>query len=236
MQVIPIPDSKIAEEINRLNDLARTHANQAIDYAKQAGELLIKVRDVLEHGQWMSWVSENLTVSHRQALRYIDAAQGKKVPMRHLAAKLDTMSNSPSTQRDLGTWKDGSWRPNSGYVYLFNEDDAVYWVQPSKESGLWFHVCKHYSGQRMPTENFTRQHTIFAPLNDPDLTNNQYVGTTLALGWVGVEEVLKSYGLRNIQESLRFSVKNEEGVSRPFGEPDPSTFYEDWHEIEELRR
>jgi hypothetical protein len=134
-----------------------------------------------------------------------------------------------------GEWVNGSWRPKPGFFYLFKEDGANYWVHPSESDDRWFHVCKHYDGPRLPTEGFFRRYTVFSPITDPAFTSEQYVGTTTPLGWIGVGDVLKSYGLKDISGSLSLSLAAPEGLHRPFGEPGFNGFYEDWHDIEELK-
>jgi hypothetical protein len=215
--------------------LANSHATKAIDFARQAGQLLSDVKSSLPHGQWMKWVTANLNLSHRQVLRYIDVSQGKATKINVPATKLDIVSNLPTLPSKESEWVTGDWRPSPGFMYLFKENDANYWVHPSTYDRRWFHVSKHYSGPRMSTENFIRRYTIFSRITDPDFTHEQYVGTTTPLGWIGVADVLKSYGLKNIKDSLSLRIfADDDGFYRPLGEPERENFYEDWHEYREL--
>ena len=241
MEITSLQPTQLASQINELDEKAKAHAQDAVDYANQAGDLLLSVKKQLPHGQWTDWIERNLTVSLRQCQRYIAVAQGKVVPVRQLAGKNDTVSfldkskKEPTLIRCQGEWVKGSWRPKPGFFYLFKEDGANYWVHPSKSADRWFHVCKHYNGAHMSTEGFFRRYTVFSPITDPAFTSEQYVGTTTPLGWIGVGDVLKSYGLKDISGSLAGSLAAPGGFYRPFGEPAFKDFYEDWHDIEELK-
>lgn len=94
----------VASKINQAHAQAIEHADSAIGFAKQAGELLLQVKADLPHGEFLPWLAVNCNVSDRQARRYMAAAQGKPVPIRKLAntapvlnlieaPKTDTVSN-----------------------------------------------------------------------------------------------------------------------------------------------
>ena len=214
----------IIDQINTHHSNAMKQAKEAVESAKTAGELLLQVKAKLPHGTWTDWLKDNVNVSERQAQRYMAVAQGKSVPLRKLADKSDTVSVLPRP-KNIGIWKGERWEPEAGCIYLFEEDDANYWVHPSTKGGRWFHVCKLYSGTRMSTVGFERRFTIFSTVNDPDLTSKFYVGTTTPLGWIGVHEVLKSYGLRDIRSSLIIGKSTNQGFARPFGEPSSGNWY-----------
>lgn len=220
-----LPIETIISQINTHNEIAITKASEAIENAKAAGKLLLEVKATLPHGTFTKWIHGHLNVSDRQAQRYMAAAQGKTVPLRDLASKTDTVSVLTESNQSSGIWKEGKWRPQAGCMYLFEEGEATYWVMPSTEGGLWFHVCKHYRGDRMPTEGFIREWTIFSKVTDPDFTSQFYVGTTRPLGWIGVENVLKSYGLKDLKQSLSLGKKTKYGFERPFGEPSSDDWY-----------
>ena len=82
-----------AADINAAHADAVKHATSAIGYAKTAGDLLLKAKQKLPHGAFGGWLEANVTVSERQARRYMAAAQGKPLPMR--AVKSDTVSVLP---------------------------------------------------------------------------------------------------------------------------------------------
>ena len=220
-----LPTQKIVDQINTHHANAMKLAGDALKCAKAAGELLLQVKGTLPHGEWTPWLKAHLTISERQAQRYMAVAQGKPVPIRKLAEKSDTMSVLKSTPRSTGIWKNGKWEPEPGSSYLFKEDGCNYWVSPSTLHAQWFHVCKHYHGSRMSTDGFTRRYTIFSTVNDPDLTSKFYVGTTTPLGGFGVAGVLKSYGLKDIEKSLFIGITTENRFERPFGEPSSENWY-----------
>jgi hypothetical protein len=220
-----LPIATIILQINHHHRLAFRQANDAVANAKAAGQLLLQVKASVPHGQWTAWVKANLEVSDRQAQRYIAVAQGKPVPLRKLADKTDTVSVLQTTAKSKGIWKNGKWEPERGCIYLFKEDGGTYWVLPSSVEGMWFHVCKHYHGPRMSTDGFYRHYTIFSVVNDPDLTSKFYVGTTTPLGWIGVGDVLKSYGLIDIEKSLVKGKPIDKSYERPFGEPSSENWY-----------
>lgn len=94
-----------AADINAAHADAVKHATSAIDYAKQAGELLLKVKQKLPHGAFGAWLEANVEVSERQAQRYMAAAQGKPLPIRHI--KSDTVSDlleEPQAVEPVKSW------------------------------------------------------------------------------------------------------------------------------------
>lgn len=220
-----LPIETIIIQFNRHHENAMRLANGAVDSAKAAGQLLLLAKKVTPHGCWIKLLETDLNVSPRQAQRYMAIAQGKAAPLRELTGKNDTVSYLEDSNRSSGIWKNGKWRPEAGCMYLFKEDGASYWVQPSTESGLWFHVCKHYSGEKMSTDGFKRQWTIFGKVTDPDLTSQFYVGTTRPLGYIGVEGVLTSYGLKNLKDTLQLGTKTDQSFEGPFGEPSSDNWY-----------
>ena len=122
-----------ASEINRLHDMALASANRAVDYAKQAGALLLEVKRQLPHGEFMPWLSANVKVSERQAQRYMRSAHGK-VTVRTLI-KSDTVSGLPA------------WLPNRGHVARveFREGDTLF-VQESPDAPGFYRVLFIYGG------------------------------------------------------------------------------------------
>ena len=68
----------VAAEIEEHHVAAETLAAEAVAHAVEAGKLLIEVKAALPHGQFGQWIAANVSVSARQAQRYIAAAQGRK--------------------------------------------------------------------------------------------------------------------------------------------------------------
>lgn len=215
----------IIGQINTHHQNAMRQAKGAVESAKAAGLLLLQLKTTIPHGEWTTWLKSNLTVSDRQAQRYMSVAQGKTVPLRKLAGKTDTVSVLDNQKSSAGVWKDGKWTPEAGCMYKFVEDEAEYWVIPDRQSDLWFHICKHYSGTRMNTDGFSRRYTVFSSITDPDSIYQYYVGTTTPLGWIGVEAVLKSYGLKNLKGSLVKGKHTSLRFEFPKGEPEMCDWY-----------
>lgn len=217
----------IIDQINTHHQNAIKKATDALTSARAAGELLLQVKATLPYGTFTKWIEAHLTVSDRQAQRYMAVAQGKTVPLRKLAGKTDTVSVLDNQKSSEGLWKDGKWTPEAGCMYKFIENDAEYWVLPDQQSDRWFHICKHYSGTRMNTDGFSRRHTVFSSITDPDSSHQYYVGTTTPLGWIGVEAVLKSYGLKNLEGSLVKGKHTSLRFEFPKGEPEMCDWYWD---------
>lgn len=117
----------VADEINRLHALATDHAGKAIDYAKQAGRLLLDVKAGLPHGAFLPWLADNVAVSERQAQRYMRAALGKPVSTRALAApKSDTVSYFPS------------WLPKDGMAAILETHMGDAYIQERADAPGYF--------------------------------------------------------------------------------------------------
>lgn len=232
-----LPTQTIINQINIHHKNARKHFNDAVESAKAAGALLLQVKASLPHGMFTTWLNDNIDVSERQVQRYMAAAKGKNIPLLLSVDKNDMVSVLQTTVQSKGIWKNGKWEPEAGCMYLFNEDGASYWVLPCTEGCKWFHVSKLYDGPRMSTDGFYRHYTIFSVVDDPDLTSKFYVGTTTSLGWVGVGDVLKSYGLKDIEKSLVKGKPAKHRYERPFGEQSPENWYwgnnGDWDDRED---
>lgn len=217
-----------AEEINRFHSLAFRKAEEAIDAAKNAGELLLEVKKSLQHGQLQRWIEANCQFSVRQAQRYMSVALNKDVPIQALTLKSDMMSHlPPASTKSEGIWKDGKWRPERGCVYLFNDaEGSAYWVTPSNHDIPHFHICKHYSGLPMSSKGFYVGYTKFGKNDHEDLTSEFYIGTrNPLLAASGVADVLKSYGLKDIKKFLVSGKFTSNRYERPFGEPDTEIQY-----------
>lgn len=115
--------TNIAAEINQQHDLASFHANTAISHAKRAGELLLQVKKSLRHGEFLPWVEANVTVTVRQAQRYISAALGKAIPVRAIADK-EANTTSVSYLND----KTPDWLPRGSACARAEIDERV-WVK-----------------------------------------------------------------------------------------------------------
>jgi len=218
----------VASQINFHHERACENALIAIDHAKAAGQLLLKQKDSLPHGQFTPWLRTNCQVSERQAQRYMAVALGKPVPIRRLAGKTVTHASllKPIPKTSTGTWVDDRWIPEKGFMYLFKEGDANYWVHPAANGG--FHVCKHYSENMMSSEGFYWRYTILAVNTDEELTSQFYVGTRSApLNICCIHDILVSYGLKDFKGSFVFGSEDNHPSKRPWGEPEPENWYWD---------
>ena len=62
-----------AKEINDLHKEVFGAAKMTLEKAIKAGELLVKCKAGMPHGEWMSWMEDNLEFSQQQASRYMRA-------------------------------------------------------------------------------------------------------------------------------------------------------------------
>lgn len=217
-----------ATEINQLHQQARTSAEIAVTSAKAAGKLLLEAKATMKHGEFRPWIEANLSVSLRQAQRYMAAALGKTGSVRDVFPKSDMMSLLPpaSPRASMGIWNGDRWIPEPGYLYCLSADNGTYWVVPAQGGG--FHVSRLYSGERMSSNGFNWRYTIFGEIDAPDISDRWYVGTRFApLSRSGIHGILKSYGLNEMKEIKLKSVRFDDTLERPFGEPEPEQWYWD---------
>ena len=67
--------TNLASEIRLKHDQATEAAGTAIRLATEAGDLLIKAKEQLPHGNWGAWVQENCRFSERTARGYMRLAR-----------------------------------------------------------------------------------------------------------------------------------------------------------------
>jgi hypothetical protein len=62
---------EIAQEINKLDQRIGTLARTSLELAIQIGMLLAQQKKSVPHGQWLKWVTQNLTFGVRRVERYL---------------------------------------------------------------------------------------------------------------------------------------------------------------------
>ena len=64
-----------AEVINDEHQLAYGRAEEAMDHVRKAGEVLIKAKAAMKHGEWLPWLESNVDASVRTVQSYMRVAQ-----------------------------------------------------------------------------------------------------------------------------------------------------------------
>src|SRR5207244_1073209 len=67
--------SKLAEEITNEHEAAEVGLRDSVLHARRAGELLIQVKEQLQHGEFMAWVEANCRFKHSTATLYMKIAR-----------------------------------------------------------------------------------------------------------------------------------------------------------------
>jgi hypothetical protein len=75
-QVKSFPEE--AKKINQLHASVLKHARHALDEAIQIGGLLGKVKDKLEHGQWLPWLEANVPFTIMTANQYLRCFENRE--------------------------------------------------------------------------------------------------------------------------------------------------------------
>src|SRR5262249_10970346 len=66
---------QLARQINEEHGQAEEELRSGILHARSAGEILLRVKDRLQHGEWLPWVRANLQFSERTAQNYMRIAR-----------------------------------------------------------------------------------------------------------------------------------------------------------------
>ncbi len=120
--------SGIAAEVNAEHAAALRHAGDAVEHARRAGEVLLRAKAELPHGNFLPWLSNNCAVSERQAQRYMSTAQGKRLPLR--AIKNDTVSDLPLREPEFV--------PTPGCVMSCRVGERAFVIEQSVEPAHFF--------------------------------------------------------------------------------------------------
>lgn len=131
-------EPSLAAEITEAHALATKYADQAIEHAKRAGQLLLEVKAQLPHGEFLPWLAENVSVSERQAQRYMRAARGKPVTARQI--KNDTVSHLPRWPK-VGEF--AMAETERGYIEVEPVEHAPDFYQFVFVDGLSIDYCRH---------------------------------------------------------------------------------------------
>lgn len=195
--------SNSAAEINRLHEKAAKSAADAIGYAKEAGKLLLEAKEALPHGSFSTWIQYNLTVSHRQAQRYINAYKGKITQAKYLS-KSDMMSDSEK-EHFFNVLKKPQWIPQEGVWYTAGLDIGAFWVIPDSKFSNAFHISKFSAP---PSVDKTKSDIEWIP---------NYECTKSSVDANKVEASLIFFGLIN-PHNVEWNTSIREGQPLPFGQ------------------
>ena len=127
-----------ASEFAEQHHLAQTHAGEAIEHARRAGEILLRVKAELSHGQFLPWLATNVSVTPRQVQRYMAAAQGKPIPVRKLS-NATPASHLNTDQRELPAKTGFTAIPDHAMWTI--QDACVYLVEQSTTPNHFFVSC-----------------------------------------------------------------------------------------------
>lgn len=115
---VVILDFSVAEKINALHDELCSMGRMSIVKASEAGELLVKHKTRLKHGQWLPWCQENLRFSRQTVDNYVRVFKDYQ--------KLPTVGNLELTE----AYRFLSGRP-SGSVAAAANSGEIEWYTPS---------------------------------------------------------------------------------------------------------
>lgn len=136
--------SELSNKVNAINDLhklAITSANDAVNYAKQIGQLLLEAKAELPHGKFLNWINDNIDVSQRQAQRYMQAASGKDLCLSDFSPKNDMMSHL-NEENPKDRMFNPVWIPPDGHWFKCIDQDSIYIIAPDRLHPEDFHITK----------------------------------------------------------------------------------------------
>lgn len=192
-----------ANNINQLHQQATKCANDAIDYAEQAGRLLLAAKESLPHGEFGKWINQNLLISKRQAQRYIEAYKGKKQKVSSLP-KSDVMSDS-DREHFFERLNSPQWIPEAGTWYSAGLSIGGFWVVPDSKFLNTFHISKFSVPPGIDTSRCDLEWTP------------TYSCTKHSVDADKVESTLIFFGL-NDPKSVIWDIHKAPGQSLPFGQ------------------
>ena len=85
--VIKSQPPALAIEANRVHKLCQDAQRAAAEYARECGELLLKAKSEVRHGDWESWINTHCVFSIRTARRYMAIASNWEKIQQRAGAK-----------------------------------------------------------------------------------------------------------------------------------------------------
>ena len=125
----------LAEKANREHRHAQSSAQQAVKHAVEAGELLLKAKEAVGHGNFIKWIEKNFEGKPRHARMYMRLAKaaGQKridpdevsflTEVEHLLRDQDAEETPQNCRRGL---RDEEYEPEvPGEEYQFDDEEEV---------------------------------------------------------------------------------------------------------------
>ncbi len=199
------PTLDTIQQLRNLHESAIKSADAALNYASQAGVILLNMKKEIPHGKFTEWVKSLGFIDVRMAQRYMSVAAGKPYTIGGRRVKNDAASFLEDSSREIVS---GKWVPMTGHWYIGHSDKATFWVVPWDENETWFHISKLFQ-------------TGEISLEDEDAFDEAsfYVGTLSPIPAGLVEGRLKYYGMLHPSE-MQWTKKRKPGLATPFGEPE----------------
>jgi hypothetical protein len=195
-------------EINNLHQLAINSANEAVGYANQLGVLLTDIKIQLPHGSFTKWIEENLTISPRQAQRYMAVALGKDLNVSKLSYKSDIVSVLTKEQI-MQKYNKPNWIPSIGYWHFCEFNNSVFWVVPYINNENFFFITQ-FKNLDDAHNDINSEHESF------------FYGSKEPTHYLSIDASLHSYGIDH-PEKIQWETYKRDGLIRPFGEPERLT-------------
>ena len=122
-KIQPFELPRLAEQIKAVTKSAEANARTAMACALEAGALLIRAKNLVQHGEWEGWLTNNCEVAPRTAQAYMRLA--KSVPLLE-ESKAQRVADLPLREaiRAIATDPAKPSQPRYSDVRLAKKDDA----------------------------------------------------------------------------------------------------------------
>lgn len=128
-QAVALGLAELASEINRWHTAAEGAVGTALDYAREAGTLLLQAKEQIPHGEWLPWIAANFQGSERTAQAYMrvakrwDELEGKSAESADLAID-GALKLLAKPRPDGADPKADFWKQNDARVNPLPGDDV----------------------------------------------------------------------------------------------------------------
>lgn len=95
MAILTLP-----EAINDAHQRVRENGRSMLQFAKQAGELLLQAKAQVKHGEFKAWIAENCHCSYRQAAKYMQVVKCADLGTFDPAVGVDAFLDANATPRN----------------------------------------------------------------------------------------------------------------------------------------